>query len=171
MEIWSNLVKSCTKNIAYRCPKFCNSDNYRRQWKHLSTFLRKHFSSNLPTSLQPTTHLTFGTHRNWVAGFALSGTKQQGYGFNGHYNGCDDINKEILRIYFISETSRNFSWPKMKISIFVLSFFTLVLYTQVEGQSGQSQQDELSILEIVDATAQLSEVFIWNYVSKKIRRF
>ena len=48
----------------------------------------------------------------------------------------------------------------MKISIFVLSFFTLVLYTQVEGQSGQSQQDELSILEIVDATAQLSEVFI-----------
>ena len=48
----------------------------------------------------------------------------------------------------------------MKISIFVLRFFTLVLYTQVEGQSGQSQQDELSILEIVDATAQLSEVFI-----------
>ena len=47
----------------------------------------------------------------------------------------------------------------MKISIFVLSFFALI-YTQVQGQSGQSQQDELSILEIVDATAQLSEVFI-----------
>ena len=100
-----------------------------------------------------------------MAGFALSGTKQQGYGFNGHYNGCDDINKEILRIYFTSETSGNFSCPKMKISIFVLNFFTLMLYTEVQGQSGQPQQDELSILEIIDATAQLSEVFIYSYVS------
>ena len=115
----------------------------------------------------PCTTLTwhFGTHRNWVAGFALSGTKQQGYGFNGHNNGCDDINKEILRIYFTYETAGNFWWPKMEISIFVLSLLTLMLYTQVQGQSGQSQQDELSILEIIDATAQLSEVFIWNFVS------
>ena len=48
----------------------------------------------------------------------------------------------------------------MEISIFVLSLLTLMLYTQVQGQSGQSQQDELSILEIIDATAQLSEVCI-----------
>ena len=53
----------------------------------------------------------------------------------------------------------------MEISIFVLNFFTLMLYTEVQGQSGQPQQDELSILEIIDATAQLSEVFIYSYVS------
>ena len=48
----------------------------------------------------------------------------------------------------------------MEISIFVLSLLALMLYTQVQGQSGQLQQDELSILEIIDATAQLSEVYI-----------
>ena len=48
----------------------------------------------------------------------------------------------------------------MEISIFVLSLLTLMVYTRVQGQSGQSQQDELSILEIIDATAQLSEVYI-----------
>ena len=58
------------------------------------------------------THLTFWNSQELggprVAGFALSGTKQQGYGFNGHNNGCDDINKEILRIYFTYETAGNF---------------------------------------------------------------